>query len=389
MIYNILAISDIHWGVIDHNIIESELELFIRFLIEYDDNDKIHLVVICGDYFDSKLLMNSKSAIKSIEWMNRLYNICKERNIKIRIIKGTKEHDNDQLDVFDHLDDNDTFRIFRENYLERDVLPGLNAIFCPDENINSEEYYIKYANNILTEDPIHIGFFHGSFDVVLPDIVVQLSEESSAKSIIYYYDYWVNIIHGPMISGHFHDSQEIEHLKYLGSNTRWAFNEENDKGFGFIRYNTDTEKYQYNHIKNIYTSVYKTFTLNTLLYNNIDDYNNFIKVIDRYMEDNPNDYVRIHIFLEDDRKETLDFINNLKFYYINKKKLKITVKDNLKKQKKNTEKEKHNKLKSEYDFILNKKASVSEILQNYIFKILNVEIPIDFIDKYVNKALNK
>jgi len=389
MVYNILAIADIHWGVIDHKTIESELELFIKFLIEYDNNDKIHLVVICGDYFDSKLLMNSKSALKSVEWMNKLHDICKERDIKLRVIKGTKEHDNDQLDVFNHLDDQNMFRIFRENYLERDILPGLNALFCPDENINAEEYYLKYSDNILTEYPIHIGFFHGSFDVVLPDIVVQLSEESSAKSIIYYYDYWSNIINGPMISGHFHDSQEIGHLKYLGSNTRWAFGEENPKGFGFIRYDTDNMEYQYNHVDNIYTAVYNTFRLNTSLYNNIDEYNGFIKYVDEYISTHSTDYIRIHIILEDDRKETLDFINSLKFYYINNKNVKITIKDNLKKKKKKEEKEKHNKLKSEYDFILDKKANVSDILQKYMFKVLNVEIPIDFIDKYVNKALKK
>ena len=96
MIYNILAISDIHWGAIEAKRLYENLQLVLS-TIHYL-KDKLDMVVICGDYFDYRLQLNSKSALLSLQWMDELVKTCKESNVKrIRIVKGTQEHDNNQL----------------------------------------------------------------------------------------------------------------------------------------------------------------------------------------------------------------------------------------------------------------------------------------------------
>ena len=57
MIYKILCGADFHWGAMDPDKQKEEL----RFIYEYLEKKPIDLLVICGDYFDHRLLLNSKS----------------------------------------------------------------------------------------------------------------------------------------------------------------------------------------------------------------------------------------------------------------------------------------------------------------------------------------
>ena len=90
MKYNILAIADIHWGAMDPDEMYDNLQYFLDFIRMKGDID---LVVICGDYFDYRLTLNSKAALKSLRWFDELYNTCKENGVKkLRAIKGELPH---------------------------------------------------------------------------------------------------------------------------------------------------------------------------------------------------------------------------------------------------------------------------------------------------------
>lgn len=384
MLYNILVLADIHWGAINPVTQYDNLELVIMFLKEFKNID---MIVIAGDYFDSKLSLNSQASILSVQWMERLIDESKKYGVKkIRIIKGTEEHDNSQLEVFREKE-NEYFKIFNVNTAE-ETLPELHCLYCPDENINAKDYIKKYSENILSY--ANIGFFHGSFDVVLPNIVVQLSEESSLKNIIYEYEFWSKFIKGPLISGHWHSSESIDDLTYVGSYERWAFGEEESKGFGFGQIDTDTNEYYYRKIVNEFTDEYRTFEINTSLYKTIDEYTKLIDLVKSYIaskEDGIN--VRIIINIDDDKIDNDTFITSLRHYFINNKNVKIILKDKLKKEKKRIEREHHVDTKNKFGFILDKSVSEATKIQEYIFKTKNKEIPIDVIESFIDQYLNK
>ncbi len=383
MKYNILNLADVHFGAMDPQLQYENLELFLIFLQKFK---KIDLIVILGDYFNSQLPLNSQSAISAIQWLNRLYTIAKELGVKkIRIIKGTREHDNDQLEAFRELEDESGFlKIFNENTYE-ETLPGLRCIYCPDENINAKDYKLKYIDNLLKFP--NIGFFHGSFDVVLPDIVVQLSEETSMRSIIYEYNFWSKIIQGPMVSGHWHDGNEIDSLIYIGSYDRWAFDEMQNKGFGFIQIDTDTNEYFYKKIKNEFAKDYITYNIDTHLYNTIQDYTAFIKNIDNEINQGKNQRIRVVINITDEKNINETFIMSIKQYFINNKAVKIITKNKLKTTKKDEKKKKNIEIKSKYGFIFDKSMEKAEVIQRFILESKNKEIPIENIEKIINKYI--
>ena len=385
MNYNILSFCDIHSGVFDVELQFGNMEIINEFISQYNSVD---LVVISGDYFDCKLPLNSKAAIYSIQWFHKFVNNCRSHNVKkVRIVKGTEEHDNDQLEVFRELeDDSGFFKIFNHNSVE-ETLPGLRCIYCPDENIPTNDYIIKYLDNIISG--VHIGFFHGSFDVVLPYIVTQLSKESNIKNIIYEYNYWKKFIKGPLISGHWHDGSVYEHLIYIGSFDRWKFEEEESKGFGFIRYNTDTNEYFYKKIVNKYAPIYKTFTIYSNNYNTIEDYNNLISLVNSTLEKYREEKIKIRILIHinDDKSENESLILGLRQYYINNSLVKIVLKNKMKKEKKEEQIKRNIETRNKFGFILDKSKKESEIIQQFILVNKGKEINIGTIENVINKYL--
>lgn len=385
MKYNILCISDIHWGIMEPKDQTNSLDLFLIFLEKFKDID---MIVIMGDYFDTQLPLNSSIAISAIQWMHKLYNLSKEIGIKkIRIILGTKEHDNAQLEVFRELEkEDDFFKIFNINTYE-ETLPDLHCIYCPDENINAKEYKNIYLDN-LTKFP-NIGFFHGSFDVVLPDIIVQLTEETSKKSIIYEYNLWSKLIKGPMISGHWHDGNIVESLIYIGSYDRWSFNEMNDKGFGFIQIDTDTNEYFYKKIVNRFTPEYITFNIDTHLYNSLDEYTLLIKKISEEFEKESRGIKRIRVLINitDEKDINSVFIESIKQYFINNKLVKITLKNKLKTDKKEERKKKDKEIKTRFNFIFDKALSRADIIQKFILETKQEEVSKDNIESIISKYI--
>ena len=157
MIYKILTLADIHFGAMDPIRLFKELNK----VIEYLENNKIDLLVIAGDYWDSKQSLNNKISVCGIEFMNKLRELSLSNKFKIRIVLGTKAHDYDQLDVFDCFED-ENFKIFRVNTSE-ETLPDLWAIYCPDENIINMEYMETYIDNITKDDGYNILYIKNEY----------------------------------------------------------------------------------------------------------------------------------------------------------------------------------------------------------------------------------
>jgi hypothetical protein len=378
--YNILNLADLHFGAIDANKEFADLDMILYAL----QHLHIDMVTIDGDYFDYKLPLNSTAAINAVQWMYTLINQCIKNGVnRIRIFKGTEDHDNDQLEVFRSLEDSDDyFRIFTHNTLE-ETLPELKCIYCPDENISTDDYLLKYITNI-TQRP-DIGFFHGSFDTVLPDIVLQMSEETSAKNVIFAYDFWSRMINGPLIAGHFHNGKTYDDLIYIGSFERWAFGEEEEKGIGFVHYNTEDHSYYYKKIPNLRADIFKTFKINTMLYQTLDQYSQLMKEIDSVLTENDNIKIRVLITIDDDKDSNDAFIATLRRYYIKNDNIKITIKNMIKEKKKEDKSLKYNEIKQKYSFITDKSLPIEKKFHDYILLTTKHDIPLETIKSILNK----
>ena len=132
-----VVLADIHMGAIKAETLLKELD---ESVIKYLENLKIlDFVVISGDLFDTKISLNSDHARCLFIFIKKLMNICIDKKAKLRIIKGTQFHDNNQLDILKFLSkSNCDVKIFdtvsnEELFPEFNVLKQIKMCVCERE----------------------------------------------------------------------------------------------------------------------------------------------------------------------------------------------------------------------------------------------------------------
>ena len=388
MLYDIACIADIHWDALEPKKQYSELQFFNQYV---EKVPHLNLVVIAGDVFNTKILLNSKTSILAMQWMDELVNICGNRSIPIRIIKGTNSHDNNQLDTFQYRGDlypDWFFKIFNETTTE-ETLPGLQCLYCPDEVMTTDEWERKYYDLLMGHE-YDCMFFHGSFDCVLPSISLQESELTGARSIAFRYSHFARIAR-VMVGGHWHDGSDNEkpHMYYTRSYSRWCFGENHPKGFIHLTYDTDDKSYVLQRVENPYADKYKTYQIDTRSMQTMEEYQAVIKVVNDALQD-PTVRVRIHIYETDLKPLNETAIEMLRRYYINQnRRIKIVVRNELKEEIRKKDEEKTEEIRSRFQFVTDKNLSIPEIIQRFIMETKKVDLPIDEIDGFVQKYLTK
>lgn len=384
MKYNILAIADIHWGAMDPDEMYNNLQYFLDFIRMKGDID---LVVICGDYFDYRLTLNSKAALKALRWFDELYNTCKDNGVKkLRAIKGTKEHDNDQWEA---IHPRETGEFFKKFYIctSEETLPDLHCIYCPDETVNLKEYEELYLKEMMSHHDI--GFFHGNFDTQLPKMVIDQNLEANIPSIIYFKDHWSKVIDGPLVSGHWHVFTDLDPLIYIGSYDRWAFGEEEDKGFLYIQYDTNNHSYYWKHIENPFARKYNTIIIDNTLCVTPDDFANLTQDIQDLKKSDPEMKIRVVYQITSENDESLVNFNEFRNLISSIKNVKVDVKDFVKKRNKEKQKEKVAISSGKYSYILDHPLEIKSNIHEYLLREKNIDIPLETIDSIIGKYIPK
>lgn len=383
-LYNILVIADLHWGAVDAARLDYELESFLYFINEYKDID---LVVIAGDYWDDKTNLNSKTSIIGNEWAHKLKEICVENDCKVRIITGTKSHDNDQLDIFKPIED-EYFKIIRENTLE-ETLKNCKILYLPDENISNDEYIKKYSDNIFNNNYIDLFFSHGNFDIIMKDLPEQETEIQSINNIIFQYEFWNGLCFGPLLSGHWHTKYDYKNLSYVGSYSRFGFGEEDPKGFIFMSYDTNAKDYYMKFIENRLARKYNTYVIDTAVINTLDKCNEFVNKIKNIFNSDKDMKIRIKIILRDSSEEIDKLVDYVKNFFLNNKKVSIKIQNKINEERKEIIQKKQKEIFDKYDFATDKNKEESEKIRSFILMKHDVDIPIEFIEKYCDKIKEK
>ena len=363
--FKLVVIADIHFGKKDDNRLYSELKTnFLNVIeeIQNDDNEnKINMVCIAGDLFDRIIKMNEYSAKIIFDFVSDLCYFGKKYGVFIRILKGTKTHDFNQLQVFKSLEIKySNFRIIET--VETEYIKELKFLYLPEEYPeNIYNYYSSYLND--TYDCI-IG--HGMIDSVA--FVPQDDSERIVRNApVWKLEDLMNICKGPVIFGHIHDFHEFkDKVYYCGSFSRFSFADKEDKGFLVFNINKENpENYEGTFYENEDAPTYKVI--------NIDDISNLdneakLKLINKTKKE----YDFVKIKANKNNNETLDIIKN------------ITSEDpSIKMEIKNVSVE-DNKIDEKYLFILRREYDIYNTIKKFIEIKYNKNISLEKIKSIIN-----
>ena len=386
MIYRFITLADIHWGAMDSELTYQHLQYVLDFIRKM--KNQIDFVVIAGDYFDYRIQLNSRTALLAVQWFDELVNTCKENGVKkIRMFKGTREHDNDQLEIFRptyELGDG-FFRLFTVTMAE-DLFKDLRVVYCPDENLNLEDYHRDrwYA---FVPNP-DIGFFHGNFDTILPSIEFDRIQKHHLNTMIYQYEIFSRLIRGPMISGHWHNPTEYKSQYYVGSYDRWAFGEEEDKGFIYGAYNTEDSSYYIHRVKNPLARLYQTLVVTSDACSSPADFAVLLEKIRNLCDKDPMAKFRLNYIESTEDSTRKDTFDEFRKELSSLRQVKLNTTNLVKREEKTHERKRVETESKEFSYIFNRDIkAVPSIIQRFIRDKHNEDYPIEKIEKYVNKYL--
>lgn len=385
MIYRIAFEADKHWGVMKPEDQYRSSYIIKQFLASYP----IDLYVNLGDFFETKLLLNSKASVYAVRDFTEKVMICGARGIPVRAIKGTKSHDYDQWNIFDNLmhDESLNFRYFATCTVE-ETLPGLRIWYGPEENVNFTEYVNMYCD-LLLDRTIHMGALHGNFDKIMPSIAIKAAEaDKTSTQLIYRYDELADIVHGPLVAGHWHDGDAHEHLSYVGSYDRWKFGEDEPKGFAIYEYNTDTEEYRFVKVPNIMAGNYKTYEVFTSLYKSVKEYKLLVDAVRATLEADSRIQVRILVKIDYLYPDTEQQLENLKFRFANEKRVKFTVVNQVRSETKKKEREVIQRLDNEFSYVRDKNMDEAEKIHRFIIQMNGNDHPVEKIAALIQPYLS-
>ena len=358
----LVNISDIHIGKKDDMRLKEELEIFFDYL---KDTENIDMITISGDLFDRVLTANEYGTTLALEFIQRLIDLYIPE-IDIRIIKGTRSHDFNQLDILKVFKEKagSHFKIIEKNEVE--VFNGYKILYLPEEY--PTDYDDFYKENLLgVEDKVYdfiIG--HGMIDFIAFTGYEDDSENRVHGTPTHKADDLIRVTKGPIIFGHIHEKQEYkDKIYYTGSYSRYSFDTPSEKGFMvFDIDDDDPSKFKMTFIENTKAPTYAVLDIDKLNLEGVDDHVKYIKELsDKY------DFVKI----KTGNKANLDIARAL------------TEKDSsIKVQSINKEKETI-KVDPKYEYILKKELPLNETIRKFMTEEYDKDIDIDFISKVISE----
>lgn len=358
----LVNISDIHIGKKDDMKLKEELEIFFDYL---KDTENIDMITISGDLFDRVLTANEYGTTLALEFIQRLIDLYVPE-IDIRIIKGTRSHDFNQLDILKVFKEKagSHFKIIEKNEVE--VFNGYRILYLPEEY--PTDYDDFYKENLLgAEDKVYdfiIG--HGMIDFIAFTGYEDDSENRVHGTPTHKANDLIRVTKGPIIFGHIHEKQEYkDKIYYTGSYSRYSFDTPSEKGFMvFDIDDDDPSNFKMTFIENTAAPTYAVLDIDKLNLEGVDDHVKYIKELaDKY------DYVKI----KTGNKANLDIARAL------------TEKDSsIKVQSVNEEKETI-KVDPKYEYILKKELPLNETIRKFITEEYDKDIALDFISEVISE----
>ena len=294
-IYKIISISDIHFGATDPWYMYSELQRQFLKRLEYIDFD---IVAICGDLFDAKFMSNNPIVSYAISFIDSLVNMCSQRDATLIILDGTQSHDNGQLSLFYHYMGYPTVDVRIVEKIQFEQVKDLRILCIPERYGLPEEEY----NKVLFESGGYdLCLLHGTYKGSFKGS--ELATLNSTHAPVFSMPAFINCA-GPILMGHYHKNMCFDtYAYYHGSTFRFAFGEEQEKGFLITLYNRATREH-YTELIPVKSHTYVTININDLLN---DDPKKIIEFIKHHKEVNNIDFIRVQF---NNANENMNIVRN-------------------------------------------------------------------------------
>lgn len=329
-------IADLHFTAFDpkkqYEILEEQ------YLQRMEALPRLDVVSIDGDIFDHKIMSNSDGAMYASLFVDRLVNICRNKNAVLVIIHGTYQHDADQLKLFYHYMNDPTVDVRIVTTIQFEYIKGAKILCIPELYGVPEEVY----RNFLFYSGIYDGvYMHGT-------IKGAIYGDNVGNGRLFTIEDFCKC-RGPIISGHVHKSGCFNgYFYYTGTPYRYKHGEEEDKGYFIVIRDLD-EGYHYVSFQTVESFRYITLDFDTLI---STDPKVVIDYINRIKEEQHIDNLKIRYHVDvDGAIKTV--INN---YYRNNATVTVEF-DNVLQQ---AEQQMIDAQNEEYSFILNSKYTDEE-----------------------------
>ena len=234
--YKIVTLGDVHWDAPDlpPELLERE---FDTILLPWLRTNSFDALIQSGDWFDRRMSLDSASSKIAIRMLVKLCQICQERNVPFRIIKGTLSHDYTQLINYKPLEtEYSMFRIISSADTE-ELLPDFDVLWMPEEYpTDYSDFYSKFFFDGDGNPKVYDGIFgHGEIDVAANWSSMNESERHYGGTPCHEGAFLLESCSGPVWFGHIHKEFVYKkRLGYPGTFSRWIFGEETDKGFDIL-----------------------------------------------------------------------------------------------------------------------------------------------------------
>jgi hypothetical protein len=241
--FKAIALADLHCGCPRLDPVHFT-ETIRKFVLPKIQADVTH-VFIAGDFFDLSVTMNSSASAAAMTVITELKNCCAGAGAKLRILRGTFTHDRNQSRHFllASPEFNYCTKLYDTLAIEYDEETKLNFLYMPD-NLRYSDIYEEVENLLKAHhlEKVDVVIHHGYFKHMLPPGIPVPADSLD-------YDVFKKYYSGCVLNGHVHTSSIYNNVVSIGSFDRFAYAEEEDKGF-YIVTRSDDGLYSYEFVKN-------------------------------------------------------------------------------------------------------------------------------------------
>ena len=376
MKYHGLVIADLHVGAM--NLEKTHEEVSKVFVEKIKDSQNLQFIIIAGDFFDHKLFLQEQATFLGYSILIDIINICRERDIKLRIVYGTESHEVNQYDLISVFSKDTDVKVIKE-VAEEELLPGLQVLYLPEEHIaNKDEYYKDFFSNENKYDYI---FGHGIIREVTSDLARHAEDTSDNKRLkvpVFNTRELGYICKGQVFFGHYHINQSIDDKYFsIGSFSRWKYGEEGRKGFYEVTCNPEKEKYKAEYIENDLAETYTTISYgyDDEIFQSEQKFQDALTHVDKLLDDHIFDHVRFIFNVPESMENPESTITHLRERFKSKENMKLEIQHGYIETKREKQKEVIDSENKKYGFIRDINLPLEEKTSRFISIEYGKEIP--------------
>ena len=382
--YTGIVLADVHVGAIP---IEKLYVQFMNQIVTRIKEKQPDFIIICGDWFDHKLYLNDKESFYSYKMIQEMIEASK-KECKIRFVYGTESHECDQYDIIGNMTGRDIDII--KYVKEEELFPNIKVLYLPEEHILDKQEYYK---DFIKDKYYNYVFGHGIIREAMKMAALHNDQSKTKRKKVPVFSTAElrKVCKGQVYFGHYHIHTDMDDIYYVGSFTRWQFGEEDAKGFYYISYDEDKDKYKNKFIENTEAENYTTirYGYSSPVFQSVENMEKKLSDIDKIVDMHVLDHVRFQFNIPADSEKPEFIMNYLKERYKFNDKIKVGFEHGYVEEKKKQKKEKIKEENAKYAFIFDNNIPFVNKVVQFIHIEYDRDLKTNTVDRYLNIPLNE